>query len=295
MVASPLVDGQRWAPGRIVADRYQLVAPIGRGGMGVVWRAEHTRLGAPVAVKILHDDVAEQADAGPRFLREAQACAAIRGPHVVQVLDFGLEDGVPYLAMELLEGEPLRDRLDREGHLSHAAAVRVVGQVAKGIGRAHARGIVHRDLKPANIHLCPDEGDEIVKVLDFGLAKVVEGTPLASRPLTITGTVMGTASYMSPEQARGRMDLDHRADLWSLGIIAFQCLTGRLPLTGRTEADLLVKICTEPMPPPTSLAPDLPPSIDAWFARATRRSPGDRFQSAAEMSEALAAALPATD
>lgn len=261
--------------------------------MGVVWRAEHTRLGSPVAVKLLHDAVAAQPDAGPRFLREARACAAIRGPHVVQVLDFGLEDGTPYIAMELLEGEPLRERLELEKTLSPASTARILGQVAKGIGRAHRHGIVHRDLKPANIHLCPDEdgGEEVVKVLDFGLAKLVEGTPLGGGPLTVTGAIMGTASYMSPEQARGRMDLDHRADLWSLAIIAFQCLTGRLPLTGRTEADLLVNICTEPMPRPSAVTPGLPAAFDAWFARGTRRAPDERFQSASEMAEALRAAL----
>jgi serine/threonine protein kinase len=285
------VTAERWIAGRILADRYQLVTPIGRGGMGVVWRAEHTRLGSPVAVKLLHDAVAEQPDAGPRFLREARACAAIRGPNVVQVLDFGIEDGTPYIAMELLEGESLRERLERERTLSPESTVLVLGQVAKAIGRAHKHGIVHRDLKPGNIHLCKDEDEEIVKVLDFGLAKLLEGTQLGGGPLTVTGAVMGTASYMSPEQARGRMDLDHRADLWSLAIIAFQCLTGRLPLTGRTEADLLVNICTEPMPKPSAVTPGLPAAFDAWFARATRRAPDDRFQSGAEMADALRAAL----
>lgn len=282
---------ERWVAGRILADRYRLVAPIGRGGMGVVWRAEHTRLGSPVAVKLLHDAVAGQPDAGPRFLREARACAAIRGPNVVQVLDFGLEDGTPYIAMELLEGESLRDRLERERALSAADTLRILSQVARAVGRAHRHGIVHRDLKPGNVHLASDEGEEVVKVLDFGLAKLLEGAPPGAGPLTVTGAVMGTASYMSPEQARGRVDVDHRADLWSLGIVAFQCLTGRLPLVGRTEGDLLVMICTEPMPVPSAVAPGLPAAFDAWFARATRRAPDERFQSAAEMAEALRAAL----
>lgn len=286
-----MVTVERWAPGTILADRFQLVAPIGRGGMGVVWRAEHTRLGSPVAVKLLHDALIEQHDAGPRFLREARACAAIRGPNVVQVLDFGIEDGTPYLAMELLHGESLRDRLERERTLSRADTGRIVGEIAKGIGRAHKHGIVHRDLKPGNIHLGNEEQEEeAVKVLDFGLAKLIEGTSPGG-PLTITGTVMGTASYMSPEQSRGRTDIDHRADLWSLAIIAFQCLTGRLPLSGRTEADLIVKISTEPMPVPSAVMAGLPAAFDAWFARATRRAPDDRFQSAGEMARALQAAL----
>lgn len=285
------VTAERWGPGRIIADRFQLIRPLGRGGMGVVWRAEHTRLGSPVAVKLLSDAVAEQPDAGPRFLREARACAAIRGPHVVQVLDFGIEDGTPYIAMELLEGETLRERLERDQALKAGDTARIVGQVAKGIGRAHKHGIIHRDLKPGNVHLHIDDDEEIVKVLDFGLAKLIEGTPLGGGAITVTGAVMGTASYMSPEQARGRMDLDHRADLWSLAIITFQCLTGRLPLTGRTEADLLVNICTEPMPRPSAVNAALPHAFDAWFARATRRAPDDRFQSAGEMADALHAAL----
>lgn len=284
----------QWKPGRILADRYELQAPIGSGGMGVVWRAEHTRLRSPVAVKLLSNAVAEMPDAVPRFLREAQACAAVRGPHVVQVLDFGVEEGTPYIAMELLLGASLRERLERARTLTPAATVGMVSQVAKAVGRAHKQGIVHRDLKPGNIHLCPDDGPdetEIVKVLDFGIAKVVEGGGLGVGQLTATGQILGTVAYMSPEQVRGRMDLDHRADLWSLAIIAYQCLVGALPLGSRSGVDLTVAICTEPMPAPTAQAPALPPAVDAWFARATRRAPDERFQTAAEMAEALRLAV----
>ncbi len=285
------MTSSRYRAGQIIADRFALESLIGTGGMGDVWRAEHTRLRSPVAVKLLHDAVAEHEEAVPRFLREAQACAAIRGPNVVQVLDFGVDEGTPYIAMELLEGESLRERLAREGRLTPDATQRVIGQVGKAIGRAHKLGIVHRDLKPANIHLCPDDDGEVAKVLDFGLAKLLEGTSLAGAPITVTGAIMGTASYMSPEQARGRTDLDHRADLWSLAIIAFQCLAGRLPLTGRNQADLILAICTEPLPVPSAVAKHVPPAFDAWFARGTKRSPDDRFQSAAEMTDALTAAL----
>ncbi len=279
----------RWLAGRILADRYQLKELIGSGGMGVVWSAEHTRLRSPVAVKLLHDSIAEQANSGPRFLREAQACAAIRGPNVVQVLDFGVEEGTPYIAMELLSGETLRERLRRETKLTPAATLDVVSQMARAIGRAHKLGIVHRDLKPSNIQLCADE-EEIVKVLDFGIAKLIDGMPLDER-LTITGEVLGTAAYMSPEQARGRMGLDYRADLWSLAIITYECLVGALPLRGRTPADLIVAICTEPMPRPSAVAPGLPAAFDAWFARGTRRVPDERFESAGEMAEALRDAI----
>jgi hypothetical protein len=178
------------------------------------------------------------------------------------------------------------------GARASRATTAAESQGRSAVGRAHKQGIVHRDLKSGNIHLCPDDDDEeIVKVLDFGIAKLIEGTPLRDGALTITGQVMGTASYMSPEQARGRMDLDHRADLWSLAIIAYQCLTGELPLTGQTQADLIISICTAPMPRPSAVAPGLPAAFDAWFARGTRRAPDERFQSAGDMAEALRRAI----
>ncbi|MBS2015644.1 MAG: serine/threonine protein kinase [Deltaproteobacteria bacterium] len=285
---------QEWVPGRVIADRYALQSVLGRGGMAVVWRAEHTRLRSPVAVKLLGDAVAGQPDAVPRFLREAQACAAIRGANVVQVLDFGVEEGTPYIAMELLEGETLRERLERVGRLTASETLGVVEPVAKAIARAHKRGIVHRDLKPGNIHLCrpdDDEDGEIVKVLDFGIAKILEGASVGQ--LTMTGQLLGTVGYMSPEQARGRMDLDHRSDLWSLGVIAYQCLVGALPYPEGNAIELRLAICAGPIPVPSEVAPGLrlPEAFDAWFARATRRSPDERFQSAAEMAEGLRSAI----
>lgn len=274
--------------GRVISNRYQLIAPIGRGAMGVVWRAEDTRLGSFVAVKLLLNHVAADPDISARFLREGRASASIRGAHVVEVFDFGIDGGTPFIAMELLDGESLKACLDRENQLSSKRTVRILSQVSKGVGRAHSRGVVHRDLKPANIFLTVDEDGETATVLDFGLAKLTQETGAKSL-VTETGAVMGTALYMSPEQARGRTDVDHRADLWALAIVTYQCLTGRLPLTGRTEADLLVKICTEPMPIPSQVSPSLPKGFDEWFARATRRAPDDRFQSAAELIESLRA------
>lgn len=284
-------DGERWGPGRVIADRYELREIIGRGGMGTVWRAEHTRLRSPVAVKLLGDDIASQPDGGPRFLREAQACAAIRGPNIVQILDFGVEDGTPYIAMELLEGETLRARLERRSTLDAEETLTIIGQIAKAVGRAHRQGIVHRDLKPGNIQVCNVEGEdeEIVKVLDFGIAKVMEGTRLGKAQLTATGQMLGTMAYMSPEQVRGRVDLDHRADLWALGIITYQCLVGSLPYgEDANPVDLMVQICSEPMPVPSAVAPSLPSAFDAWFARATKRGPDDRFQTTTDMVDELA-------
>ncbi|MBK8936229.1 MAG: serine/threonine protein kinase [Polyangiaceae bacterium] len=283
---------RRWSAGVVIADRYQLEAPIGAGGMGEVWRAHHTRLRSPVAVKLIHEDDSRGEDWGERFLREAQACAALRGPNVVEVLDVGVEGHTPYLAMELLVGETLSARLER-GALGPAATAKVLSQVVRAIARAHKHGIVHRDLKPANVFLVKDEetDEEMVKVLDFGIAKLLEGTRLAAQTLTRTGAILGSGSYMSPEQARGTRDIDHRSDLFSLAVLAFQCATGKLPIVAASFADLVVALNTEPMPVPSQVSPGLPAAFDLWFAKATRRSPDARFQSATELGAELAAAL----
>ena len=281
---------QQPTAGDVLSGRYRLVAPLGQGGMGAVWRAEHVTLGSPVAVKLIHAETASSPDAQARFLREAQAAAALRSPHVVTVLDSGVEDGVPFIAMELLEGESLAQRLARTGALSAADTERIVTHVARAIQRAHEAGIVHRDLKPDNVFLVKNADEEIAKVLDFGIAKTAEGFGEASAA-THTGAVLGSPHYMSPEQARGTRAVDHRSDLWALGVIAFQCLTGRRPFEGAVLGDLLLKICAEPIPVPSTIAP-VPPGFDAWFARATERDPNRRFQSAWEMADALRGAAP---
>jgi serine/threonine-protein kinase len=274
----------------VIADRYALEQPIGSGGMGEVWSALHTRLASKIAVKLVHEQLAGSVEQRERFMREAQASAAVRGPNVVDVYDCGVEGGVAYIAMELLEGESLSRRLERDGRLPPLATARIVRQVAKAIARAHRRGIVHRDLKPSNIHLVRDEDepDEIVKVLDFGLAKLLDGRVA---DLTRTGELLGTLHYMSPEQARGTREIDHRSDLWSLAILAYQCLTGELPIKAKTATDALLALLRQPLPKPSDVAKDLPPAFDAWFATGTRRAPEERFASATEMAEALAKAL----
>ncbi len=284
---------RRWQQGDVLEDRYRLEEPIGRGAMGEVWRAEHTRLGSPVAVKLLHEDVEQASEVEERFLREARACAALRGPHIVEVLDVGVVEGTAFLAMELLVGESLGARLAARGHLSPGEVTQLLAQVVRAVGRSHRHGIVHRDLKPANIFLTSDEdtGDEIVKVLDFGIAKMLEGTKLATSSLTATGATLGTGVYMSPEQARGTREIDHRSDLWSLAILTYQCLVGEVPLTRPSFADLVVALHADPMPVPSAARPGLPAGFDAWFAKGTRRSPDDRFQSAAELAKSLADAL----
>jgi serine/threonine-protein kinase len=271
--------------GDVLGGRYRLAQPLGRGGMGSVWRAEHLSLSSPVAVKLIHARAAESPDAQARFLREAQAAAALRSPHVVQVLDHGVEEGVPFIVMELLEGESLGARLARLGALSPAETSRIVTHVARAIAKAHEAGIVHRDLKPDNVFLVDDGHEGTTKVLDFGIAKIADGFGETGSS-THTGAVLGSPHYMSPEQARGTRAVDHRTDLWALGVIAFQCLTGRRPFEGAVLGDLLLRICAEPIPVPSAIA-HVPPGFDAWFARATERDPDRRFQSATDLAESL--------
>lgn len=257
--------------------------------MGSVWRARHTQLMSEVAVKLMSAGISAQPEALQRFLREAQAAARLSSLHVVKVFDYGVDGDTPYIAMELLSGESLRERLDRQRVLAPADALWILRHAARALSRAHAEGIVHRDLKPENLFITQQE-EEILKVLDFGVAKLA--TPASGAPSTSTrtGAVLGTPFYMSPEQARGIRAVDHRSDLWSLGVIAFECLTGTLPFESEAFGDLVLRICTLPAPVPSSVAP-VPAGFDAWFARAVEREPDQRFQSADEMLEALSPIL----
>jgi len=251
--------------------------------MGSVWLAEHLTLCSQVAIKLIHVDIASSAEVLGRFLREAQAAASLRSPHVVQILDHGVDDGTPYIAMELLDGESLADRLARVGRLEPAVLSRIMTQIGRAIGRAHEAGIVHRDLKPDNVFLVRNDDDEITKVLDFGIAKsTLPGAgSLGAAPSsgTRTGAVLGTPYYMSPEQAEGARSLDHRSDIWAMGVIAFECLLGRRPFDAETLGGLLLAICTRPIPIPSQLA-SVPAGFDAWFARACNRDLAQRFGSA---------------
>jgi serine/threonine protein kinase len=280
--------------GVLVAGKYEVLRLIGRGGMGSVWEGRHASLGTRVAIKFVDAEHADNEEARSRFLTEARAAAAIQSKHAIQIFDHGLaDDGRPYIVMELLLGEPLDARIERLGRLSLAETVRILGQVCRALARAHGAGIIHRDLKPENIFLVRsfEDEDEIAKVLDFGIAKIripfQGGEPTSS---TQTGAVIGTPYYMSPEQARGFRTIDHRTDLWSLGVIAYKCATGVLPFEGQSVGDLLVKICTGPLPTPSHAVSDLPATFDTWFARALDRDPAARFASAAELADALAAA-----
>jgi serine/threonine-protein kinase len=280
------------AEGKIIADRFRLVRELGVGGMGSVWLAHHVGLDTPCAVKFIHAEVATMPDIRARFEREAKAAAQLRSSHVVQILDYGVWDSVPYIAMEFLEGEDLGERLKRCGRLSPHETVLIISQVARALTKAHAAGLIHRDLKPENIFLVPEDDHEIAKVLDFGIAKT--HGPVLDNATTKAGALLGTPHYMSPEQAQGTKTIDYRSDLWSLAVLAFQCITGKLPFNSEALGDLILHIIVNPLPVPSHIVPDVPPTFDVWWARAAAREPAQRFQSAKELADALAVALGVT-
>ena len=280
----------RLGRGDVVGQRWRLEEFLKSGGMGRVWRATDLRLLEPVAIKLMDPAIVGTEAARERFIREAQAAAKLRGPNVVQVLDFNVDVAtqVPYIAMELLRGEDLAERLAR-GPLGFDETLTVVGDVCQAIARAHRLDIVHRDLKPANIFLVEGEEGAACKVLDFGVVKL--GAPVLHRresPLTHAGAALGTVSYMSPEQIADAQRVDHRADLWSIAVLTHECLTGRRPFRGESLLELVHEICYGAPTPPSRLA-DVPPGFDAWFARAVHRDRERRFASARELLDALKA------
>jgi len=289
-------------PGDILAGRWRLIEPIDAGAMGVIFRGSHHLLGHPVAVKVLLPDIARDPRAIERFLREAQIAARLRHRNVVRVEDFGLDAAegpdaptTPFLVMELLHGESLARRLARPPRLSARQVVAVVQQIGAALDAAHGAGIVHRDLKPENIFLARDidgasSPEPVVKVLDFGVAKFAD-LLAAGGGATASNTLVGTPRYMSPEQARSSRSLDGRSDLWALGLLTYEMLTGSHPFEGEAIAELLVAILTHRIAPPSALRPELPTALDAFMEKALARPRHERFATGRALSDALREAL----
>lgn len=274
---------------RIIASKYTLLYELGRGSKGTVWAAEHLARRSQVAVKLMNAEVAASADAIRRFEGGVRAASALRSPNVVQILDYGL-DAVPFLVMELLKGESLAQRIERRGALPWPEVWTVLSQIGAAISDAHANGIIHRDLKPANVFVTDRLAGCRVKVLDFGLAKVLQGEDTdVTRMLTQKGVLLGIPLYMSPEQTQG-LPVDARSDLWSMAIIAFECITGRIPFDAPTLPRLLRAICSDPIVVPSRVA-RVPRGFDAWFARATSRDRDARFPSVEGFLNALQSLL----
>ncbi len=285
--------------GRVIGDKYRLVRLLGRGSMGEVWSAHHQTLNEHVALKLLtqttpgEEAIESPEAANARFRFEAQLAARLsrKTRHIVRVTDHGEEDDLAYLVMELLEGETLEAVLKREGRLDLRKAVELVRQVARALGQAHGEGVAHRDLKPANVFITHDEDGQLVaKLLDFGIARAIHAHRVPSAFATAKGLVFGTPSYMSPEQARGSARLDHRCDLWSLATIAYEAVTGELPVDGCDTDEVLKNLCAGAIVPVATRDPQLGGRLDPFFERAFAEDITQRFQSASELATAFARA-----
>jgi hypothetical protein len=267
--------------------QYELLVLIGRGGMARVYKSIQPDLDRYVAVKLLHPSVAADEEFLARFRREAKAAASLRHPHIVQIFDFGHQEELYYMVMEFVDGPTLRDELQRRKALDEtlpfSEVQRILGEVSQALDYAHDRGIIHRDVKPANILLTP-EGQAVLS--DFGLAFMIEGPRQ-----TITGFV-GTPEYMSPEQGQG-LAVDGRTDVYSLGVVLYEMLTGRVPFTSKTPMGIVMKHISEPLPPPRSINPRVPESVEQVLLRAMSKEPRDRYSRAGELSRALAEAFKA--
>ncbi|HTJ82424.1 MAG TPA: serine/threonine-protein kinase, partial [Polyangiaceae bacterium] len=283
--------------GKVLDSRYRIDKLLGQGGMGAVYEATHTGTGRRVAVKLIQQIALGDTDVFARFQREARASSAVDTRHIVEVLDSGRdpETGLPYMAMEMLKGEDVGAYIARRGPMPISLALRVTAQACLGLAKAHHADVVHRDIKPANLFLTEEEDDEvIVKILDFGIAKVRPKTPLEGEglALTQTGRLLGTPLYMSPEQAQGMKDIDHRTDLWSLGAVLFEALTGAPPFDAENLGRLILAICSKPVRTPSSISSGISPELDAIVTRAMKTDRDDRYPNADAMFEDLMTHLP---
>ncbi len=276
-------------PGTILADKYRIERVLGRGGMGVVAAAYHIQLEQRVAIKLMLPEAMTSPDAVSRFVREARAAARISSEHVARVFDVGsLASGAPYIAMEFLEGADIGELLVRLGRLPAPDTVEFVLQACEALAEAHAAGIVHRDLKPGNLYLANRvDGQRLIKVLDFGISKMTSGSGSSpGGPMTHTSALMGSPLYMSPEQLNSSKNVDARSDIWSLGVVMFEMLSGTQPFQGETLPQVCMAIMIADAPPLTT--PGVPPLLAAVIARCLQKQPEARYQSVAQLAQALA-------
>ena len=297
-MTEPTLNIEPTVLGRVIAN-HRLVAEIGSGGMGRVYYAEHTVIGRRAAIKILNPAISRDAAITSRFLNEAKAVNEIRHPNVVEITDLGNEGDLHYIVMQFLEGETLGERLERAKVLDEPSALRMARQISSALGAAHERNIIHRDLKPDNVFLTnhPDFPD-YVKVLDFGIAKlrgVGNALQATEAKLTRVGTVLGTPGYMSPEQCRGASEIDARSDIYALGVMLYQMLTGQLPFISDNVMEVMIAQVTTPPVPPVSLQPALSPHVNAAILRAMEKDPARRFPNMRAFWDALENLPPPTE
>jgi serine/threonine-protein kinase len=273
-------------PGDIIADRYRVMAPIGRGAMGMVYRAEHVQISKVMAIKLLHPELQQNPENVARFHREAESASRLNHPNTVHVFDFGrTESGSLYLVMEYVDGDDLAKVLDKDGPMPFGRVAYLCAQVAGSVEDAHAAGIVHRDLKPENIVISEGRDGETAKVLDFGLAKLFAGT--VETQVTSAGTIVGTPYYMSPEQIHGQ-DLDGRSDVYALGAIMYECVVGKPPFEAPNPVGVLSKhLSEEPLRPSARSPLSVPAEADEIILRCLEKDPDNRYQTAEEVRQAL--------
>jgi tRNA A-37 threonylcarbamoyl transferase component Bud32 len=283
-------------PGDTIAERYRVIEEIGSGGMGAVFRVEHTMMAKEMAMKLLRPELSGIAEVAERFEREAKSAARLDHHHIVRVTDFGkTETGALFLVMELLEGQALTTLLGEQGRIDPNEALLMVDQILEALEHAHGHGVIHRDLKPDNVMLIQKDGRRLVKLLDFGLAKITETKLEDGKQLTTAGTVFGTPRYMSPEQCSGE-PTDHRSDLYSVGVMLYELVAGKPPFAGASTVDVLrLHLTAEPPPLDTPMDFDQRAKIEEVIHRVMKKAPKDRFQKAAEFREALLGCLVGAD
>jgi eukaryotic-like serine/threonine-protein kinase len=294
----PVIEARAEAlAGAIVGGRFQLMSILGKGGMGVVYEAIHVATRKRAAVKLILGSSGTPGDALARFTREAQATGSLNSEHIVQIFDTGNDENtqLPYIAMELLVGETLSSLSRRLGPLSEEVALRIVAHILLGLHKAHEAGVIHRDIKPANVFVVQtDSGDCVAKILDFGIAKMVNqvSKPLDGEGITATGMFLGSPRYMAPEQMLNRSTIDHRADLWSVGVVLAQLLSGQVPHVGiDSMAEIVLAVCNNEPPNVQDVAPWTPAPVAAIVQKALQRAPGDRYASAREMLDDVRAII----